>query len=179
MSNENNTEEEEDNEEPEEPEVHIIDAYRNMIEKRQTEKNIKRVLLQYAKKEIFKIPIDLYQDIIDKFLIDIDLTASQLQSLPDDLLKNAEALNSIDFSNNNLKSVPVCLFYNNLSCLTKVNLSQNNLRSLPEGLFADTPSLKSVSLAGNLLKEIPLDLFENLPNLTHCDISSNELKVFA
>ena len=172
-------EEEEENEEPAEPEVHLIDVYRNMIIKRQTEKNIRKVLLEYAKKEILKIPFNLFEEIVDKFLIDIDFTACQLQSLPDDLFKNAVSLNSVDFSNNNLKSIPVGLFSNNLSCLTKVNLSQNNLRSLPEGLFADTPSLKFVSLAGNLLKEIRSDLFVSLLNLTHVDISSNELKVFS
>lgn len=52
-------------------------------QKKQQEKNIKRILLQFIKKEITLIPNDLYDGL--GTLVDIDFSASQLKTIQCDL----------------------------------------------------------------------------------------------
>ena len=63
--------------------------------KKLQEKNIKRILLQYIKKEIAEIP-NIFNGL--DLLVNIDFSASQIKSLQNDLFKQTRSLYSINFS---------------------------------------------------------------------------------
>jgi Leucine-rich repeat (LRR) protein len=147
----------------------------NSIEeiKKQAEKNIKRVLLQYIKREITDLPVELYNS---EFLIDIDFSASQLKDLPELLFKNGHSvLNSINFSNNNIRILPVNLL-KELVNLKILNFSENKIKTIPNDFLSNNKALTYINFSGNSLKEIPLELLKNAPELQTVNFSSNSLK---
>ncbi len=116
----------------------------NSIEeiKRQAEKNIKRVLLQYIKREITNLPVDLYNF---EFLIDIDFSASQLKDLPELLFQNGHSvLNSINFSNNNIRILPVNLL-KELVNLKILNFSENKIKTIPNDFLSNNKALTYIN----------------------------------
>lgn len=141
--------------------------------KKSTEKNIKRVLIQYIKKEINEIPSDTYNGF--EFLVDLDFSASQIKILPNDLFKQATLINSLNFSNNQLKTLPNNLL-GDLKNLTVINFSENNIKQIPNDLFRNNTKLTSINFSGNSIKEIPIDLIKNIEALNSIDFSLNELK---
>ncbi|XP_037942769.1 leucine-rich repeat serine/threonine-protein kinase 1 isoform X2 [Teleopsis dalmanni] len=91
------------------------------------------------------------------------------------------AITRIDFSHNNLSSVPVEIF--NLVSLRYLNLAQNKINQLPLPLTSSNgakpsyscPVLDELFIQDNRLFSIPAEIF-HLPCLTILDISNNKLQ---
>lgn len=87
------------------------------------------------------------------------------------------AITRIDFSHNNLTSLPLEIF--SLVSLKYLNVAQNKLTSLPQPSDTDNtyccPVLEEIFLQDNRLATIPAEIF-HLPSLTILDISNNKLQ---
>ncbi|XP_055923849.1 leucine-rich repeat serine/threonine-protein kinase 1 isoform X2 [Eupeodes corollae] len=87
------------------------------------------------------------------------------------------SITRIDFSHNNLTSLPPEIF--SLVSLKYINVAQNKLTSLPQPTDGQKtyscPVLEEIFLQDNRLATIPAEIF-HLPSLTILDISNNKLQ---
>lgn len=88
----------------------------------------------------------------------------QLTEISADNFKNMTKLIYIDFSFNELSSLP-CNAFNELLNLRKIILDSNKITKLSSDLFATNVYLKYISLQNNNITEIGSGLFEKILNL--------------
>ena len=76
--------------------------------------------------------------------------------------------------NNELREIPKELFDQFYRFMTKIDFSNNNLETLPENIFEKFATLETLNISGNKLESIP-DGMKHLHELVHLDISGNTI----
>ena len=104
-----------------------------------------------------------------KSVFEIALPNNHLQGAIPDSIADFSVLERLDFSNNQLQSVPAALFKNHN--LTALNLAHNLLETI-EPKIIELWALQSLDLSNNQLKSIPAEI-GGLSFLTHLDVSNN------
>ena len=102
-------------------------------------------------------------------LTELDLTATNLSSLPDDIFDDLTSLTHLDFFVNPLSSLPEGIF-DNLTSLTHLNLDFNFIQTIPDNIFDNLTSLKILEFEGGRLASLPEGVFDNLTALTRLDL---------
>ena len=96
--------------------------------------------------------VPIFQMLTGRFRLDLD--SNPLQTIPDGALDGLANLWSVDLSDSELGSVPATMFAAN-EMLEYVYLQFAGLTSLPTGLFDNNPDLKEVYLNNNELTSLP------------------------
>lgn len=103
----------------------------------------------------------------------LKLSNCNIVSSPKFLLSNTTQLQSIDISNNYLKSVKVQI----IKTLEVLNLSANAIDSLNASSFNGLAALKSLDLTENMLSVIDDKVLKPLISLQHLNLSRNRLEI--
>lgn len=82
--------------------------------------------------------------------------------------------NSIDLSGNGIDEVEI-KFFVDLRRLESLNFDENRLRSLPEKVFDNLESLRKISMRSNFLESLDGDLFKFNFKLESVDFSDNKI----
>ena len=103
-------------------------------------------------------------------LISIELSSSDIEYLPSPSDSSFENLENIDFSNSELKEIPVDLFKNcpKLKSLYRTFYQCRELREIPERLFDNCQNVTNFNgtfMNCSNLESIPSDLFDNCTNV--------------
>lgn len=120
-----------------------------------------------------KIERDKLREIIqwgNTGLISIELSSSDIEYLPSPSNSSFENLENIDFSNSELKEIPVDLFKNcpKLTSLYGTFYECRELREIPERLFDNCQNVTNFDctfMNCSNLEIIPADLFDNCTNV--------------
>lgn len=103
---------------------------------------------------------------------------SGLTALPEDMFSGWSGLQTIDLSENILKSpLPPNLFAG-LTSLKSLTLSASNVTAFPAGLFRDLSALQSLNIAFNPCPNLPAGLL-SIPSLASLDMIGMELNFSA
>lgn len=97
------------------------------------------------------------------------LSKSTLREFPNDLLKIAKVLRTLDLSENSISQLPASI--GNFENLKYFSMNQNKLGSLPP-LFGKLQKLETLSLNKNLLTSLPQS-FDQLRHLRTLSLSCN------
>jgi Leucine-rich repeat (LRR) protein len=106
-------------------------------------------------------------------LTHLDLSHNRLTHFGPEVFE-APNVSSTDLPTNN----SACPQYQSLYRLKLLNLNNNHLRSLDRCVFAPTSQLQNLSIAHNFISELPQQALYGLFNLTHLDLSHNNLTHF-
>jgi Leucine-rich repeat (LRR) protein len=101
----------------------------------------------------------------------LDLSANELEEVPEDALYDLNDLIDFFVSDNQLKAVPEKLLSHS-PAFQRFKASNNSIELLPADFFKHNPSLKIVSLDNNRLHKIHTD-FRPFGNLKKIDLLNN------
>ncbi|XP_075975883.1 uncharacterized protein LOC142976421 [Anticarsia gemmatalis] len=105
----------------------------------------------------------------------LDISDNQISEIPVDAFQFIPSLVHLNVSHNShMNTLPQNVFQNNQALMT-VDLSYVGLKALPVNLFSKNPNIKEIYLSNNLLQEVSENTFKNLRNLTHLDLSYNNI----
>eukprot|EP01132_Coremiostelium_polycephalum_P008525 gene8525-10480_t len=111
---------------------------------------------------------------LDVAYLTADFSSIGIFYLPRDSFQRLYNLCELSLANNNLTTIPTCLF--DLIQLEKLNLAGNQLVAISEESVSLLPkSLRSLNFSSNCLEDLPLSLVE-LNNLEELNISRNNFK---
>lgn len=102
------------------------------------------------------------------------LVDNKLAAFSDETFIKSKDLREIYLNSNQISSLPVGLFANNL-LLEIVDFRNNFLTTLDGKMFQTNARLRGVSFVSNLLAVLPKNLFENKISLTLVDFKNNSL----
>ena len=117
----------------------------------------------------------------------IDFSYNKIKCLPENLFyimkseeegDNLKAIAGINFSNNQITTIPNDLFKGILS-IQGINFSFNQIISLPENLFLDVNTLWDLNFSNNLIKHVPDNLFSTISEAKGINFSDNHIKDFS
>ncbi|XP_066298931.1 toll-like receptor Tollo [Branchiostoma lanceolatum] len=131
-------------------------------------------------------------------LATVDLSNSNITSIPPDFFKNQSDLQQVDLSNNQISFLNGSIFaplvnletlllsnnairiitpevFRNLTNLMFLDLSQNALKDLPENLFVDNTNLEVLGLDGNNISTVRRDTFAGLSSLKQLFLNTSGL----
>lgn len=103
----------------------------------------------------------------------LKLSNCDIVSSPRFIITNSTKIQSLDLSNNQLKSFNIQL----VQTLEVLNLSANVIDSLNANSFTGLISLKSLDLTGNMLSTIDDKVLKPLISLQHLNLSRNRLEI--
>ena len=108
----------------------------------------------------------------------MDFAQNGLDEVPKHLFDKMKLMDVkiMDFSQNNITSLPHDNFFFWLSSMRKLALSGNGIQSLPDELYS-LSRLEILLLDGNQIKDLPSSISQ-LSTLVVLDLSNNELQVF-
>ena len=103
----------------------------------------------------------------------LDLSVSQLRTLPEDLLIGLPQLTTLNLEGNRLSTLPADIFAG--ASLNSLNLAYNQLTVLPAGAFTDA-NIDALDLRHNQLTALPADAFTDA-DIDALDLRHNQLTV--
>ncbi|KAJ6644277.1 Leucine-rich repeat-containing protein 15, partial [Pseudolycoriella hygida] len=125
----------------------------------------------------------------------INLADNQLKNLPADIFDKVETIEELDLSSNAIENLPSNIFkntsltilslrYNQISSelkfgtsnIQKLDLSYNKITHVNNNMFDSMPGLTTLVLKGNSIRKIHQAAFHPLIDLTHIDLSFNDLE---
>lgn len=109
-----------------------------------------------------------------RYVREIDFSSNNIKSLPSEI-GNLQLLQSLDLSHNLLSSLPSSISY--LKHLKDLNISNNSFNALPAE-FALLSSLTRLNMSANTMTEVPPSIVK-LTRLKSLDLSSNSLQHLA
>ncbi|XP_052086673.1 protein toll-like [Mytilus californianus] len=104
----------------------------------------------------------------------VKITQNYLRKITADITADAERLQIISFSQNNILEIKNDTFKGHFD-VEHIDLSNNTLRSLPDKNFYNMHKLKFVSLARNILTTLPRNIFSTLNELSTLDMEGNSI----
>ncbi len=118
---------------------------------------------------------ELIQLCLEEELEVLDLSNRKLSEIPENVAQLSH-LKRLNFSSNNLKTLPTFLF-SSLPNITKAKLADNQLEEIPEEI-SNWQNLEEINVSNNLLQRLPieLNLIEPLPTLR---VSNNPLPIYS
>ncbi|XP_064190028.1 insulin-like growth factor-binding protein complex acid labile subunit [Anguilla rostrata] len=116
------------------------------------------------------VPKDIVQQTETLFL-----SHNQLTVISSIAFWNLTSLTFLDISKNNIIPENDTLDY--VCNLLSLDFSENDIQSIPTDIFQPTPKLVWLNLARNQLKGLPNDIIRNLRNLTYLDLSFNSIEL--
>lgn len=106
----------------------------------------------------------------------LDLSNNEIKSLTEESeIVSLKRLQELRLQHNNITDLSRETF-NGLITLRILNISYNNIQYLPEGTFASTKELREIYLNNNLLIDLARGVFHRLEQLLILDLSSNQLR---
>lgn len=118
------------------------------------------------------LPNNLLQPLLR--LRTIDLTASGLKALTNEIFLNTGDLEVIILRNNAIQEVGEATFAN-LRNISSIDLSYNHISSLKPSAFVNMMNLKRLNLKGNQLSAFKGEFFNTGTGLEELDLSDNQL----
>lgn len=125
----------------------------------------------------------------------INLADNQLKTLPNDVFDKVETIEELDLSSNAIEKLPSTIFnktsltilslrYNEISTglnfgtqnIQKLDLSYNKIINVDNFMFDSMPGLTTLILKGNSIRKVHQAAFHPLIDLTHIDLSFNDLE---
>ena len=109
-------------------------------------------------------------------LSQLTLSGNHIVSLPHDVFKPLQYLQSITLEYNNLGMMPLSdRLFDSLKQLVLIDLSGNKLQVLPEHIFDSVINLQQLYLGNNELSVLPFGLFDSLTHLQVLFLTVNHL----
>ena len=109
-------------------------------------------------------------------LVNLTIQNSFLDELPEELFGDTKKIKLIDFSGNNIETLPAGIF-NQLNEVEALRFIKNKLTKLDKDQFVDLQNLKIVHFQENLLEDLPYELFSPTKKLKELDLSHNKLEI--
>ncbi len=107
----------------------------------------------------------------------IDISGSDLDVLPQQMVKNSKNLNGLFASRNRLTDIPANLFSNS-KLLNFVDFSNNSIRHIDPLAFEGVDSIQTLYLSFNQINRLD-DHWLHVPSLTELHLSNNNLSMIA
>ena len=112
-------------------------------------------------------------------LSDVDLSENKLAKLPLDIFEDFHSLQCLSLQHNdfgdNLQSGKLRDLFKGLGHLQELDFSYNNIHSLPSEQFSSLHHLTTLNLQGNHITDLALLSLQDLPSLAKLIISNNDL----